>query len=391
VTVNPGQPQASPGQPNPDQPQANPGQPNPDQPQANPGQPNPSQPLTLQSTPNNVFRIGGDSGQVQLQFNLTERDATFVNEIGVFAVNDDTGTIIDPVSGKSIAPGQAGYLQTGLSQGKVIFSALSDNVFPSLSSTRQLSFNAGFRLMFYLVQNSTTDTVLADLAAGRTPANVLLATTNANADGFEHLRVSDLGASQFTLAWEDLFGGGDRDFNDLVVKVEPTNAPPPLGTRLQGQQQRELIDLRNQTDLVAANFIVNSEAAFDNFVGLYVVDDEQGTVNGIAPGQAGYAQAALSRRVNDLNRASANLTTQLKGGVILAPYIIADATPDKFLAQNPNNVQGQGPLAYFPYLGANPDGVDHIRLLGDNTFGFEDLVGGGDRDYNDMVLQVKFT
>lgn len=40
---------------------------------------------------------------------------------------------------------------------------------------------------------------------------------------------------------------------------------------------------------------------------------------------------------------------------------------------------------------ANPDRVDHIRLLGDNRFGFEDLFGGGDRDFNDIVVQVKFT
>ncbi|HEY9599504.1 MAG TPA: DUF4114 domain-containing protein [Cyanophyceae cyanobacterium] len=45
-------------------------------------------------------------------------------------------------------------------------------------------------------------------------------------------------------------------------------------------------------------------------------------------------------------------------------------------------------MAYFAYLGANPDGVDHIRLLGDNTFGFEDLYGGGDQDFNDMVFRL---
>jgi hypothetical protein len=45
---------------------------------------------------------------------------------------------------------------------------------------------------------------------------------------------------------------------------------------------------------------------------------------------------------------------------------------------------------YFPFLGANADGVDHIRLLGDNTFGFEDLSGGGDRDYNDVIVRVSF-
>jgi len=43
---------------------------------------------------------------------------------------------------------------------------------------------------------------------------------------------------------------------------------------------------------------------------------------------------------------------------------------------------------YFPFLGANSDGIDHIRLLGNNVFGFEDLPSGGDRDYNDIIVRV---
>ena len=30
-------------------------------------------------------------------------------------------------------------------------------------------------------------------------------------------------------------------------------------------------------------------------------------------------------------------------------------------------------VAYFSFLGANPDGAEHIRSFGDNIFGFEDL------------------
>ena len=35
--------------------------------------------------------------------------------------------------------------------------------------------------------------------------------------------------------------------------------------------------------------------------------------------------------------------------------------------------------------------MDHIRLLGNNVFGFEDLAGGGDKDYNDVVLKVNLS
>ena len=34
------------------------------------------------------------------------------------------------------------------------------------------------------------------------------------------------------------------------------------------------------------------------------------------------------------------------------------------------------------------NGTDHIRLLGGNTFGFEDLRNAGDSDFDDVVVVV---
>ncbi len=42
---------------------------------------------------------------------------------------------------------------------------------------------------------------------------------------------------------------------------------------------------------------------------------------------------------------------------------------------------------FFSHAGANNGNNDHARLLGDNIFGFEDLSGLGDRDYNDFVME----
>jgi phage gp37-like protein len=57
---------------------------------------------------------------------------------------------------------------------------------------------------------------------------------------------------------------------------------------------------------------------------------------------------------------------------------------DFLLTRNVNN----DPAVYLPFLGANTDKVDHIRLLGNNIFGFEDLVSGGDKDFNDVIARV---
>ncbi|MBE8998416.1 DUF4114 domain-containing protein [Nostoc sp. LEGE 12447] len=46
---------------------------------------------------------------------------------------------------------------------------------------------------------------------------------------------------------------------------------------------------------------------------------------------------------------------------------------------------------YFTFLGANLDKTDHIHLLGNNTFGFEDLPNSDEKDYNDMILQLNLS
>lgn len=62
-----------------------------------------------------------------------------------------------------------------------------------------------------------------------------------NSDGLDHmvtwLITGGASAGNHVIAWEDLFGGGDRDFNDLVVEVRSTSsihAPEPTTMLLFG-------------------------------------------------------------------------------------------------------------------------------------------------------------
>lgn len=75
------------------------------------------------------------------------------------------------------------------------------------------------------------------------------------------------------------------------------------------------------------------------------------------------------------------------GGDIFVPFIIVDGRPDALIDSNTSN----DPAIYFPYLGANTDNFDHIRLLGNNVFGFEDLPNGGDQDFNDVIVKVNLS
>jgi predicted outer membrane repeat protein len=160
------------------------------------------------------------------------------------------------------------------------------------------------------------------------------------------------------------------------------NEPAPAA--IEQQEKGEFLDLRDFTGQVQAEFVVNRDAAYANSFGFYAVDDATGRIDNLNPGDSGYAEAAIRERV-DLS------TGYLPGGNLFAPFLVADATPEEFLAKNPDNQAGKGPFAYFAFLGANPDGTDHVNLSGDKTFGFEDAFGGGDLDHNDLVVQVKLT
>ena len=72
--------------------------------------------------------------------------------------------------------------------------------------------------------------------------------------------------------------------------------------------------------------------------------------------------------------------------------VVAQGSLTDFIDKNQTNGGGANAIhAYFNYLGANPDNISHFRLLSNNSFGFEDQYGGGDRDFNDLVatLNVK--
>ncbi|ARV57483.1 hypothetical protein BZZ01_01495 [Nostocales cyanobacterium HT-58-2] len=351
---------------------------------------NTSNPTTQSTTPrltqiaSDVFAISTtNSGQAKLSVQLTENTSRRVNELGVFTVDDGQGRI------NGLLPSSAGYSEAALNRSQVIFSALANipNGFDT-NLARKLAFDSNANLRFYLVPDSTTDEVLFDKASSKV---VFPSTAN--------FKVESLDNGEFSLTWKDPLAQNSGDFNTLGIKVRATNEDFSLGTNLQGKPQDELIDLRQVNTQVKADFILNREAAFNNFIGFYEIADNKGGIDtngdGIVdqrPGDAGYVQAAVKGRVAGLdltvnNQGTANFTATLKGGSLFAPFMIVNGKPDAFLDSNFNN----DPQVYFPFLGANSDKTDHVRLLGDNVFGFEDLANGGDKDYNDLTVRINLS
>ncbi|MEM9922359.1 MAG: DUF4114 domain-containing protein, partial [Cyanobacteria bacterium P01_D01_bin.50] len=172
----------------------------------------------------------------------------------------------------------------------------------------------------------------------------------------------------------------------------PTNKSEPIGTNLQKSNNIELIDFRDLTGTIQTTVEVTRDADYDNIIGFYVVNDVNGGIKIndeiINPGDSRYKQVALENRITSLDLLQTQDSIQsdfegtLSGGSIFAPFIIVDGSFNEALDNNAE--------VYFAYQDANSDNFDHIRLLDNNKFGFEDLPNGGDNDYNDLIIEMDF-
>lgn len=325
---------------------------------------------------------GDSAGDPTLEISIASSSGNSIYEFAVFTVDDAQGSI------DGLPPGAAGYAQAAVGRAQTIFSTLANlpSGYDPKSMGRSMQFSNGDKLRFLLVKNNTLDS----LRRGDISSSDLLFADPST------LTMSEAGSGNLRLAWKEA-NGSSSDFNELVVNLQASDTEMPLGTNRQAQREGEVLDFSSisATSTVQASFAVTREAAYNNYVGFYRVSNSQGSIldpitgASFNPGDAGYTQAAVRNRIAGIdlrtpNQATTRLEGVFQGGEILAPFIVVNGTPEQLLDANPNN----DPTVYFPYLNANADRRDHIRLLASNTFGFEDMPGGGDFDFNDIIIQV---
>jgi cyclophilin family peptidyl-prolyl cis-trans isomerase len=139
------------------------------------------------------------------------------------------------------------------------------------------------------------------------------------------------------------------------------------------------------------------QALYNNEVGIYQVDDFSGRINGLAPGDPGYLQAVLNsptRQTLFAQNQSPGATQTLTEtpGTLIAFYLVQNNSLQGFLSSNPNDSVA-GTVIFFSLKGANVDSLTHEKsqadsLIGTALYAWEDETFGGDRDYNDMTVDV---
>jgi uncharacterized repeat protein (TIGR01451 family) len=337
----------------------------------------PIQQLTLQkSTNSDVWNING-SGQIKVS--LLSKNTTQLNEIGIFKV-DATNKI------NGIAPGADGFAKAAIESGSVIFSTLPGSITDGLTLSNSLRVNNGERLGLFLVANGSVEEDLKTNNFSNITTSVDLVYPYTTSPAQVPLQVKE-NQGAYTLDWKQ----GDKNLSfNFQVDPTPDTALTSISSQ-QGQKEGEMLDLRGFSGQnVQATFTMKREAGYNDSVSFYKIDDTAGTItssNGqkFKPGDSGYVQAALNNAISGLNLSGKNGQTVtvdkvLQGGSLYAPILMSNVT----------SIQPTGDNAFTAFSLGNADRTDHVRLLGTNTFGFEDLFGGGDKDFNDVVVQASF-
>lgn len=147
-----------------------------------------------------------------------------------------------------------------------------------------------------------------------------------------------------------------------------------------------------KTNAIRLDVHLSREADYASYSGFYKIVDSGGSVQDpisgklFSPGETGYREIALAseNKVTELSQLQLNadglhnsaVSSSFNGGFMMAPYSII--TEPGF--EN----------TFFYFASANTDGMKHFKKLSPNVFGMEDMHGGGDNDFNDLIISFQF-
>jgi hypothetical protein len=139
------------------------------------------------------YQVPG-AGPVTVDFDYVYKDALCDNQLAVFRVDDASGSI------GGVLPGDPAWPAAVAGRAQVVFGSGSSPFTPDVDLTFQGGDLLGLRFTgcgtFYYSYEQ------------------------ANPDGFDHLLAfRNVAGQPYQFAWEDTFGGGDHDFNDLIANV----------------------------------------------------------------------------------------------------------------------------------------------------------------------------
>ena len=259
-------------------------------------------------------------------------------------------------------------------RGTILLANLESSNTPNVAAMkfqRDINLINGQKLVFFEV----VDTTLESLLAKNT-------TLQGFGSSFRTLDVTKMTDSSATAG-----KGG----NTVALSLLNENAIAGLGELISSQMaDTPIFDFTGLAGRTLEGTVsIAREANYDTAIGFYRIQRADGAVLDpitntlITPGSAGYKAAALSSTnlfsgfgslavANGATRTDTIAAFNESG--LLAPYATVAQTGDTF----------------FSFGSANSDGLNHFRVLGSNVIGLEDLIGGGDQDFDDNIVSFNF-
>jgi cyclophilin family peptidyl-prolyl cis-trans isomerase len=344
-----------------------------------------------------AYTVPGTPGSAQqLNADWFSRRAKYDDEFGYFIVNSLDGSV------GNVAPTNHSYAHTGIggSTSHVLFGKGAKN-----GAKATLNVQGGQMIVFYMIQNNTTANFLAKNATDTLHGNnngdaplAFFSVAGANPDGKKHAQVivdPTTGSAEYN--WEDLAGLGDSDFNDAVLTVHLAgqSARPPATLHVPG--------MGNKTVTLVGTLGAGHQSISGD-LGVYFVDNPDGSIGTLKPGDPGYAAAALasanSRVLFGAGSAAGAHNVTVPAGKYLGFYLISAGTTANFLTSNPTNNSQHPAVALFSFASANPSQINHFRWY---TAGQTETdptatqlhimnkVFGKESDFDDLTLKLSFS
>jgi hypothetical protein len=172
------------------------------------------------ATASNAIDLRTDSTQdltgkkLALSFSNVSADAAYHNYAGLYRVQDEQGTVVDPLTGTTYQPGNPGYIPAALRRANQENSGQVQLDNQNTSNPAKFSVDGGYRYGIFVVADGTISQALATTDPAKTP-RVYFNYVAANTDGKQHIQT--VGANTFAI--EDTFDLMNTDYNDLIFTV----------------------------------------------------------------------------------------------------------------------------------------------------------------------------
>ena len=253
-------------------------------------------------------------------------------------------------------------------RGTLLFGTLSNNDVPDISKMkfqRDINLINGQKLMFFEVVDNTLEAMLKS------------GTLDSSFRTLDVSKQTDVNATA---------GKGGSILN-LFLSTDVSGLGELISSQMGEAPIFDFSRLAGQT--LTGDVLIAREASYDSTIGFYKLERSDGAVRDsltnslVLPGEAGYAAAALrstnlfsgfgSLATSNRTNKSADLEA-FKDAGLLAPFARVANTGE----------------TYFSFAAANSDGLSHFRVLGSGVLGLEDIKGGGDRDFDDLIIGFNF-